>query len=154
MPTIDLTNDELAAVTAAIPSARASSPLSSPRFIPAPGPAALRPDKARSDNRGQAIPQTTVPTASQRRQTDAAVDPSEVRHEVAPPTRGFVDGADASVRQDPLWRHPSTVLACNGPTSIDAMRLHGLTQDLIFGNEPEPLRAPPAQGDKSGRGGK
>ena len=27
---------------------------------------------------------------------------------------------------------PSTVWACDGPPSIDAMRLHGLTGDLIF----------------------
>ena len=57
---------------------------------------------------------------------------------MAPPTDTVdVDGADAVPTAPPVAR------GCNGRPSIDAMRPRGLTQDLTFGNEPEPSRAPP-----------
>lgn len=40
--------------------------------------------------------------------------------------------------------------ARNGPPSINARRLHSLTQDLIFGNEPE-LSSAPASDEKGNR---
>jgi hypothetical protein len=111
---------------------------------------------SRNGPRGRRRPQLSGLQSLQSHQLSTEQQPSGRCDNPAPPVSELAAGDGPAHRHGGRGRrrpHGATrrrVWVRNGPPSINARRLHSLTQDLIFGNEPE-LSSAPASDEKGNR---